>query len=83
MKQCKDLIYIHQQKYIKELLKKFEMEDSKPMKTPIHTSCVLRKDENVKKVYQTIYKGMIGSLLYLTASELDIMFSVYICARFQ
>jgi len=83
IKQCKDRIYIHQQKYIKELLKKFEMEESKSMKTSMHTSCALAKDENGKKVNQTIYKGMIESLLYLTASRLDIMFSICLCARFQ
>ncbi len=50
IKQTRNKIYIHQQKYIKELLKKFGMEQAKPMKTPIHTSCILTKDENGKKV---------------------------------
>jgi len=59
------------------------MEESKSMKTPMHTSCILGKDENGKKVDQTVYRGMIGSLLYLTASRPDIMFSVCLCARFQ
>ena len=40
-------------------------------------------DEGVNKVDQTLYRSMIGSLLYLTASRPDIMFSVCICARFQ
>jgi len=52
------------------------------MKTPMHSLSILSKDENGKKVDQTIYKGMIDSLLYLTVSRLDIMFSVCLCARF-
>jgi len=59
------------------------MEESKSMKTPMHTSCVLAKDENGKKVDQTVYKGMIRSLLYLTTSRPNIMFSVCIYAKFQ
>ena len=43
----------------------------------------LYKDENEKNVDEKLYRGMIGSLLYLTASRPDIMFSVYLCARFQ
>jgi len=53
------------------------------MKTPMHTSSVLTKDENGKKIDQTVYRDMIGSLLYLTTSRLDIMFSICFCARFQ
>ena len=73
VKQCKDRIFIYQQKYIKEILKKFNMEGSKPMKTPMHPSSILTKDESGKKVDQTVYRGMIGSLLYLTASRPDIL----------
>ena len=83
IKQCNDGIYIHQSKYIKELLKKFKMVDCKPMCTPMHPTCILGKDEIGKKVDQKMYRGMIGSLLYLTASRPDIMFSVCLCARFQ
>ena len=53
------------------------------MKIPMHSSSVLTKDETGKKVDHTIYRGMIGSLLYLTSSRPDIMFSVCLCARFQ
>jgi len=59
------------------------MEGSKPIETPMHCSSFLTKDESGKKVDQTVYKCMIGSLLYLTASRLDIMFNVCLCARFQ
>ena len=56
---------------------------SKAITTPMGTSIKLDKDENEKNVDEKLYRGMIGSLLYLTASRPDIMFSVYICTRFQ
>src|ERR1044072_8331295 len=49
----------------------------------MHPTCILGKDEVSKKVDQKLYRGMIDSLLYLTASRPDILFSVYLCARFQ
>ena len=83
IKQSKEGIFINQSKYIKDILKKFEMEHSKTMGTPMSSSIKLDKDENGKVVDITKYRGMIGSLLYLTASRPDIMFSVCLCARFQ
>ena len=59
------------------------MMDSKPAKTPMHPTCILEKEEVSGKVCQKLYRGMIGSLLYLTASRPDILFSVHLCARFQ
>ncbi|XP_060210642.1 secreted RxLR effector protein 161-like [Lycium barbarum] len=59
------------------------MSDSKAMGTPMSPTCNLDKDETGKPVDETKYCGMIGSLLYLTASRPDIMFSVCRCARFQ
>ncbi|GJR30189.1 hypothetical protein Tco_1106421 [Tanacetum coccineum] len=53
------------------------------MKTPMSSDTKLTKDEECESVDRTKYRGMIGSLLYLTASRPDIMFSVYLCARFQ
>ncbi|GJR29213.1 hypothetical protein Tco_1105445 [Tanacetum coccineum] len=53
------------------------------MKTPMSSDTKLTKDEECESVDSTKYRGMIGSLLYLTASRLDIMFSVWLCARFQ
>nr|GEX01000.1 uncharacterized mitochondrial protein AtMg00810-like [Tanacetum cinerariifolium] len=83
IKQMKDGIFFNQSKYIKEMLKKFGLEDSKPMKTPMSTDTKLTKDEECESVDSTKYRGMIGCLLYLTASRPDIMFSVCVCARFQ
>ncbi|XP_048493499.1 secreted RxLR effector protein 161-like [Beta vulgaris subsp. vulgaris] len=74
---------IHQQKYVKKLLKKYGMEDSNTYPTPIPTAINLDLYENGKKVNKTIYRGMIGSLLYLTSSRPDILHSVCLCARFQ
>ncbi|GKE45538.1 hypothetical protein Tco_1472822 [Tanacetum coccineum] len=78
-----DGIFYNQSKYIKEMLKKFGLEDSKPMKTPMSLDTKLTKDEECESVDSTKYRGMIGSLLYQTASRPDIMFSVCLFARFQ
>ncbi|GJS17805.1 retrovirus-related pol polyprotein from transposon TNT 1-94 [Tanacetum coccineum] len=83
IKQMEDGIFFNQSKYIKEMLKKFGLEESKPMKTPMSSDTKLTKDEECESVDSTKYRGMIGSLLYLTASRPDIMFSVCLCARFQ
>jgi len=81
--QCKDRVYIHQTKYTKELLKKFKLEDCKEMNTPMHPTWTLSKEDTRSKVDQKMYRVMIGSLLYLTASRPDILFNVCLCARFQ
>lgn len=75
--------YIHQTKYVKELLKQFNLTESKLAMTPMHPTCNLGKEEVSKKVDQKLHRGMIGSLLYLTAFRPDILFSVCLCARFQ
>ncbi|GKA94685.1 retrovirus-related pol polyprotein from transposon TNT 1-94 [Tanacetum coccineum] len=83
IKQIEDGIFFNQSKYIKEMLKKFGLEDSKPTKTPMSTEIKLTKEDEADSVDSSKYQGMIGSLLYLTASRPDIMFSVCSCARFQ
>ncbi|GJY65587.1 retrovirus-related pol polyprotein from transposon TNT 1-94 [Tanacetum coccineum] len=83
IKQLEDGIFFNQSKYIKEMIKKFGLEDSKPMKTPMSTETKLTKDKEGESVDNTKYRGMIGSLLYLTTSRPDIMFSVCLCTRFQ
>ncbi|XP_058770970.1 secreted RxLR effector protein 161-like [Vicia villosa] len=52
-------------------------------KSPMHPTCILEKDKVSGKVDQKLYTCMIGSLLNLTASRLDILFNVFLCARFQ
>src|ERR1044072_6915171 len=75
--------FIHQSKYTKELLKKFNMLKCTAAKTPMHPTRIVEKEEVSAKVCQKLYRGMIGSLLYLTASRPDILFIVHLCARFQ
>ncbi|GJS32188.1 zf-CCHC domain-containing protein [Tanacetum coccineum] len=83
IKQLEDDIFFNQSKYIKEMLKEFSLEDSKPIKTPMSSETKLTRDEDGEFVNDTKYHGMIGSLLYLTASQPDIMFSVCLWAHFQ
>ncbi|GJZ24792.1 hypothetical protein Tco_0562251 [Tanacetum coccineum] len=78
-----DGIFFNQSKYIKEMLMNFGLEDSKPNKTPKSTEIKLTKDDEADSGNCTKYGGMIGSLLYLTASRPDIMFSVCLRARFH
>ena len=59
------------------------MDEYKPIKTPMPTNGHLNLDEGGNTVDQTLYRSMIGSLLYLTVCRPDIMFSVCMCARFQ
>ncbi|KAJ9541518.1 hypothetical protein OSB04_028024 [Centaurea solstitialis] len=83
VKQNPDGIFINQSKYIKYMLKKFNMTDCSPIKTPMPTGNLLGPDLAGKSVDQKIYRSMIGSLLYLTATRPDIMFATCFCARFQ
>ena len=66
-------ILISQTKYIKYMLKKFKMEDSKPVSTPMNTGCKLSKDNEYLEVDHTMYISMIGILLYVTTPRLDVM----------
>nr|XP_016450049.1 PREDICTED: uncharacterized mitochondrial protein AtMg00810-like [Nicotiana tabacum] len=83
IKQSLKGIFISQTKYIKELIKKFGMENAKPIGTPMSPTTMLDEDYHGRSIDETMYRGMIGSLLYLTASRPDIMFSVCKCARYQ
>ncbi|KAK0591893.1 hypothetical protein LWI29_009888 [Acer saccharum] len=83
IRQMNDGIFITQAKYAKNLVKKFGLEKAKRCDTPMSTTLKLSKDASGKSVEQTLYRGMIGSLLYLTASRPDISFSVGVCARYQ
>ncbi|WVZ93303.1 LOW QUALITY PROTEIN: hypothetical protein U9M48_039295 [Paspalum notatum var. saurae] len=76
-------IFVHQAKYTRDILKKFEMGDSKPMMTPMSTNTALDADEDGASVDQKEFRGMIGSILYLTAIRPDIQFAVCLCARYQ
>ncbi|GJR24718.1 uncharacterized mitochondrial protein-like protein [Tanacetum coccineum] len=83
VKQKSDGIFISQDKYVAEILKKFDFALVKTASTPMETNKALVKDEEAEDVDVHLYRSMIGSLMYLTASRPDIMFAVCACARFQ
>ncbi|GJX57032.1 retrovirus-related pol polyprotein from transposon TNT 1-94, partial [Tanacetum coccineum] len=76
-------ISIRQEQYTRNLLKKYEISDSSSVKTPMVPPNNLGPDLAGKLVNETSYRGMIGSLMYLTATRPDIQFSTVLCARYQ
>ncbi|GJV77402.1 putative ribonuclease H-like domain-containing protein [Tanacetum coccineum] len=83
VKQKEDGIFISQDKYVGEILKKFGFSSIRTASTPMETNKALTKDEDGEDVDVHLYRSMIGSLMYLTSSRPDIMFSVCACSRFQ
>jgi hypothetical protein len=83
IKQTQDGTFVHQGKYTKDVLKKFDMDEGKPLSTSMSTSITLDTDEDGEPVDQKEYRSMIGSFLYLTATRPDIHFALCLCARFQ
>ncbi|GJV57422.1 putative ribonuclease H-like domain-containing protein [Tanacetum coccineum] len=83
VQQKKDGIFISQDKYMADILKKFDFATVKTASTPMEPNKALVKDEEAEAVDVHLYRSMIGSLMYLTASRPDIMFAVCACARFQ
>jgi hypothetical protein len=81
--QTENGIFVSQAKYIKEMLKKFQMEDNKPMSTPMVIGCKLILEDDSTKVDQMMYRSMVGILLYSTATRPNIMQVVGIVGRFQ
>jgi hypothetical protein len=76
-------IFLSQEKYLREMLKRIQMEDSKPMRTPMVTGCKLRKDDDSPDVDQSSYRSMIGNLLYITTSCPNIMYVVGMVGIYQ
>jgi hypothetical protein len=83
VKKIKEGIFVHQAKYTKDLMKKFNMAELKPMSTPMSTTTSLGPDEDGEAVDQREYMTMIGSLLYLRATQPNIQFAMCLCAYFQ
>jgi hypothetical protein len=83
IKQMKNGTFVSQGRYIKDMLKKFCMDKSKAISIPMGTNGNLDSDASGNMVDQKLYRSMIESLLYVTASRPDVMFSVCMCARFQ
>jgi hypothetical protein len=83
IKQVKERTFISQTKYTRDTLKKFGMDKAKLIKTHMSTNNHIDLDLDGTSVDQKIYHSIIGSLLYICVSRPDIMFSVYMCVRFQ
>ncbi|GJW88032.1 putative ribonuclease H-like domain-containing protein [Tanacetum coccineum] len=83
VKQKPNGIFISQDKYVAEILKKFDFASVKTASTPIETQKPLVKDEEASDVDVHLYRSMIGSLMYVTASRPKIVFAVCACSRFQ
>ncbi|GJY50783.1 putative ribonuclease H-like domain-containing protein [Tanacetum coccineum] len=83
VKQLPDGIFISQDKYVKDMLTKFDMESVRTATTPYEAAKTRLKDETDPPVNVHLYRSMIGSLMYLTASRPDIMFAVSACSRHQ
>ena len=83
VKQMENEICVNQSKYAKSLVKRFGLDFAKHMRTPMSTNTNLIIDYSGSTVDLSLYKSMIGSLLYLTASRPDICSSVGVCARYQ
>ena len=83
IKQMQEGTFIHQAKYTRYMLRKYSFgSDLKPQSTPMSSASGLDKDEDGVPVDQKEYWGMIGSLLYLTATRPDIWFAVGLCAHY-
>ena len=72
-------LFLSHEKYLREMLKRFQMEDS----TPMVTGCKLSKDDDSPGVDQSSYRSMIGSLLYITTSRPNIMHVVGMVRRYH
>ena len=83
VKQRKDGIFISQEKYVRNLVKKFGLDSKMHASTPMSSFTKLSLDSSRVEVSPTLYRSIIGSLLYLTASRLDIVFIVGVCACYQ
>ncbi|GKB01219.1 retrovirus-related pol polyprotein from transposon TNT 1-94 [Tanacetum coccineum] len=76
-------IFINQSNYVLEILKKYGMETCDPIGTPMETKNKLDLDKNGTPVDATKYQSMIGALIYLTSSRLDIVHATCLCAQYQ
>ena len=82
VKQIENRIFVNQSKYAKSVVKRFGLNSVKHMRTPVSTNTKLTIDDIGSSVDPSLYICMIGSLLYLTASRLDICFNVGVCAKY-
>ncbi|GJY69926.1 retrovirus-related pol polyprotein from transposon TNT 1-94 [Tanacetum coccineum] len=76
-------IFLNQSKYASEIIKKYGLLTSDSVDTPMVEKSKLDEDLQGKPVDATLYRGMIGSLMYLTSSRPDLIYAVCLCARYQ
>eukprot|EP00253_Pinus_taeda_P003001 PITA_03001 len=83
IKQTENDIFIYQTKYVVEILERFKMQNNNSTPTPTIIGLKLSKEDCSINVNLTLYKSMIGSLMYLTATRPDIMYAVILVSRFM
>ena len=83
IRQQESSIFISQSKYAKNLVKKFGLKSASPVRTPMSPNVKLTIDLLSKSVDSSLYKSMIGSLLYLIGSKPNLSYNVGVCARYQ
>ncbi|GKE37549.1 retrovirus-related pol polyprotein from transposon TNT 1-94, partial [Tanacetum coccineum] len=76
-------IFINQSKYASKIVKKYGLHTADSVDTPMVEKNKLEEDLQGKQVNATLYRGMIGSLMYLISSRLDLIYAVCLCARYQ
>ncbi|XP_031280328.1 uncharacterized protein LOC116138799 [Pistacia vera] len=76
-------IFVNQRKYANEVLKKFGMDKCKPVDTPLVANQKLSKEDGVVRIDEGLYRSLIGCLLYLTATKLDLMYATSLLSRFM
>ena len=81
VKQNEEGIFISQESYTKEILKKFKMDDCKPVSTPMECGVKLTKYDKGESVDPTFFKSLVGSLRYLTCTRPDILYAVGLISR--
>eukprot|EP01018_Ginkgo_biloba_P036522 Gb_16091 [translate_table: standard] len=81
--QNSDGTFISQEKYANDILKRFKMQNNKAVITPISMGVKLSKEDERRKVDSTLYKSLVGSLMYLTETRPDIIYAVSLISRFM
>lgn len=83
MKQQEEDIFISQENYAREILKKFKMDDCKLISTLVECEIKLSKDDGEEKVDPTLFKSLVGSLRYLTCTRFDILYVTWLVSRYM
>ncbi|KAH9672319.1 hypothetical protein KPL70_017676 [Citrus sinensis] len=83
VKQKEEGIFISQESYAKEILKKFKMNDCKPISTPVECGVKLSKHDEGEHIDPTFFKSLVGSLRYLTCTRPDILYDVGLVSRYM